>query len=216
MKGRRPGFAGKAVVLISGGVDSCVALRLALLKNLGVTALTFDYRKRSRGERISTLRIAKAERVPLERVRLDDITSIEDLAPIERKALGKRAPDGFIAAKNAVFYSHAAHLAMRIGARYIIGGHNASDLELFPDASPKFFDRLQSVLDLSAPRGVRPPKLYFPLRLRSKPEVVRLGVQIRAPLDLTWSCYRDLTAPCGRCAACESRQEAFKSAGFSK
>jgi 7-cyano-7-deazaguanine synthase len=206
----------KALVLLSGGLDSCVALWWARAQGWEVEALSIDFFKRGRRERRAAREVARAAQVRLLTMRLPQVREGVDLIGEERRNLGGRAPDGFIPARNLAYYGLAAHIALRRGARRIVGGHTAEDGKTFPDASDRFFRQLAKLLASSAPpsRGAVLP--VMPLIARTKPEVIRLGMRLGAPIHLTWSCYRDRAQPCATCAACRGRDEAFKSAGLSK
>lgn len=205
-----------AIVLLSGGVDSAVALWWAKARGWSVRTLTFDYFGRPRREHAAIEALAARARVaPPERVDLPFLKEVDDLreAGLQNPAL-EASPEGYIPARNLIFYSLAAYHAELAGTRYLVGGHNGVDPEAFPDASPRFFEDLNRLLG----RGlwsarITPVEVVVPLRGMSKADVVRMGLSMDVPFDVTWSCYWDREVPCGRCLSCRERQEAFAEAG---
>jgi 7-cyano-7-deazaguanine synthase len=172
----------RALVLLSGGIDSAVALWWAR-DRYAVTALSFDGARRPRGEVRACRAIAKRARVPYVRV---------DLPFLEPQA------DGYVPGRNLVYHAAAISIAERRGAKAVVAGHNKSDAKWFADARPGFFRRLLTLAD-----GV---KIVRPFAAMSDAQVARLGYKLGAPLELTWSCYRDGAAPCRRCPACRDRR----------
>src|SRR2546427_2349583 len=207
----------KAIVLLSGGIDSAVFLWCASAKGWGVRPLTFHYFRRPPQEVVATCALLEASNTAgLREIDLPFLREVDDLkaAGIENKDL-LASPEGYIPARNMVFYSLAAYEAEPLGARWVIGGHNGSDPEAFPDASPKFFNFFNSMYRLglwSYPKT--PVQILLPLSGKSKVDVVRLGLDLGVPLELTWSCYWDREKHCGICASCRERREAFAALGL--
>ena len=172
----------RALVLLSGGIDSAVALWWAR-DRYAVTALSFEGARRPRGEARACQAVARRARVPHLRV---------DLPFLEARS------DGYVPGRNLVYHSAAISIAERRGARAVVAGHNKSDAKHFADARPAFFRRLLSLAD-----GVR---IVRPFASMTDGQVARLGVRLGVPLDITWSCYRDGPRPCGRCPACHDRR----------
>lgn len=194
----------RALVLVSGGIDSTVALWWAASRGYEPVALTFCYPGRPRGEvRAAREIVAASAAVSTHDVDMGFIREAQDL-DADRFA---GAPQGYVPFRNALFYAAASHHAQALDCCIIVGGHNREDAEMFPDASASFFEDLQGVLDRGAWRGgdVVPPKLVMPLLALDRDEVHALGAELGAPLASTWSCYEDGDAPCGACPACARR-----------
>jgi len=207
-------FMPKAIVLVSGGIDSTVALWWVMRKGWVPIPLTFDYFARAKAEKSATRRVLKEAGISrLIEVPLAAVKEVYDLAREGRvpRTL-KDAPEEYIPARNMIFYSIAAYYAEVFGAEFIVGGHNRGDPEEFPDSSPSFFRRMNDSLRLGLwSYRQRPVRILTPLREKTKPEVVRLGLRLGAPLGLTWSCRFDGKKPCGKCSSCAERDQALSS-----
>lgn len=206
----------KAIVLISGGIDSAVSLWWAKRQGWDVRPLTFHYFRRPKQEVVATRRLLELGGVPrLLEIELPFLREVDDLKGdgLENPIL-LESPEGYIPARNMVFYALAAYEAERQGARWVLGGHNGSDPEAFPDASPKFFNFFNSLYRIglwSYPKT--PAQILLPLSGKSKVDVVRLGLDLGVPFEHTWSCYFDGDLHCGTCVSCRERREAFASLG---
>ncbi len=207
----------RAIVLLSGGVDSAVALWWAKKQAWDVRPLTFDYFGRPKREHAAIEALVKRACVgPIRYVGLPFLKEVDDLrdAGVENPVL-RDSPEGYIPARNLIFYGLAAYYAELDGTRYLVGGHNGIDPESFPDASPKFFNFLNSVLHLSLWSYDRSPvQVIVPLSGKSKEDVLRLGRDLGVPFELTWSCYWDRDVHCGTCVSCQERREAFAAIGM--
>lgn len=207
----------RALVLLSGGVDSAVALWWAQDRGWDVGPLTFDYYGRPKRERTAIEALVKRAKVgPVRTVDLPFLREVDDLRPsgFQNPALNE-SPEGYIPARNLIFYSLGAYYAELDGVRYLVGGHNGTDPESFPDASPKFFDHLNRLLGMSLWSYARAPvEVVIPLSGKSKEEVLRLGQRLGVPFELTWSCYWDQDVHCGTCVSCRERREAFDAIGM--
>lgn len=180
----------KAIVLVSGGIDSAVALAWAK-ERYQVTALSFDVAGRPRGEARACGAIVKQARVPLMRIR----------TPFLRPR-----PSGYAPARNLVFHAIALSIAEDRGAEAVVAGHNLSDAAAFEDAQLSYFRRVESL-----GRGVR---IVLPFARYTDADVISLGVRLGVPIRRTWSCYEDHARPCRRCSACRGRIESFRLSGM--
>lgn len=204
----------RSVVLLSGGLDSAVALFWALKKGYDVQSLTFDYFLRSRKEIQACKKIARFASVDNIVIRLEFLKEIEDSKKETLNPLLRNAPSAYIPSRNIIFYGIAASVAEIMDAKYIVGGHNKNDVESFPDSSQEFFDRFNEAASVGRLSGHRTGKVILPLARMDKSEVVKLGNRLRVPFEMTWSCYTSNREPCGRCHSCLLRRKAFSEAGI--
>lgn len=190
----------KAVVLLSGGVDSTVALAHVIKSGHTVQAVSFNYGQTHARELDSATRIADHYGVGH---RVIDLTGVLDVrsaltgnGPIPKTHA--EAPDStFVAGRNLVMLSIAIARAQDIGASAAVIGSNATDAAGYPDCRAEFISSLDE-----ASRGSYGVSVWAPLLKMTKSDVRAYGHQLGAPLDLAWSCYRGGTVPCGRCGAC--------------
>lgn len=171
------------LVLLSGGIDSAVALWWARTR-YRVRTLSFDIASRPRGEVRACDALVRSAEVSHVRVPLPFL---------------QYRRNGYIPARNLVFHSVALSLAEEFGASVVVAGHTLSDARHFKDARADFFRRFQRLAN-----GIR---IVLPFARMTDRDVVRLGRRLGVPLDLTWSCYRDGARPCRHCEACRDRSE---------
>jgi 7-cyano-7-deazaguanine synthase len=214
-----------AVVVLSGGLDSTICLALAAgegeRKSDGLVALTFDYGQRH-GVEVERARLV-ADRYGAEwlRVELDAsqwggsaLTDASVAVPVD----GVDAdviPVTYVPARNLIFLAVAMGVAEARDADAVYLGVNALDYSGYPDCRPEFIDSFRKTAALALKRGVegRPVEIRTPLIDRTKADIVRLGIEVGAPLELTWSCYLGGDTPCGECDACRLRAKGFAEAG---
>src|SRR5947208_2400810 len=165
------------------------------------------------GARLAT---SQAETAPIRHVDLPFLKEVDDLRKegFENRIL-LDSPEGYIPGRNLIFYGLAGYYAELDAARYLVGGHNGVDPESFPDSSPKFFNFLNSMFHLSLwSYDKAPVQILVPLSGKSKEEVVRMGLEMNVPFDVTWSCYWDRAVHCGTCISCRERRDAFANVGI--
>jgi 7-cyano-7-deazaguanine synthase len=212
----------RAVVLLSGGLDSTVCMAVAN-RDAGVAplALSVDYGQRHRGELERAARVAAAYGAEHLVVSVDmsgwggsalTDDSIEVPGPDDASAA---IPVTYVPARNLVLLSLAAAVAEARGAPAVYLGVNAIDYSGYPDCRPEFVDAFVAAAALGLRRGVEgdPLAVRAPLVHLGKADIVRLGMELGAPLHLTWSCYRGGDRPCGACDACALRARGFAEAG---
>jgi 7-cyano-7-deazaguanine synthase len=206
-----------AVVLLSGGLDSAVALYWARGQGFRLHALEIEYHRRPPRERACSEALARATDAERLVVHLPFLREAEDQPADRRPAALSGAPRGYLPARNLVFYSIAAHCAESLGASIIVGGHNRPDGERFPDARRGFFDALERLFaDGLWSARERPLRVALPLAAMDKTAALRLGLDLGVPFAQTWSCYEDdAERPCGRCPSCVERARAFEAVGLS-
>jgi len=206
----------RAIVLLSGGIDSAVTLWWAKARGWDLRPLTFDYFGRPKREHGAIT--ALTQEVGIENARHVELPFLKEVDDLRAQGIDNRllldSPEGYIPGRNLIFYALAGYYAELDAVRYIVGGHNGIDPESFPDASPKFFNFLNSVFHLSLwSYDKSPVQILVPLSGKSKEEVVRLGLEMRVPFDVTWSCYWDRDVHCGTCESCKERRAAFADVG---
>lgn len=204
----------RALVLLSGGLDSATALFWARTQGWDVEALTFDYDARPGPERAATEALVATLGVPLHTVEAPWMQEIEaGQHPLLDNPALAGAPEGYIPARNAILYAIGAYHAELRGARVLVGGHNSADPETFPDAAAGYFATLGALLEKGLASGGS-LEIVQPLLGLDKVGVVRLALELEVPLDLSWSCYDAGPERCGRCPSCVERAEAFGVVGM--
>ena len=210
------------LVVLSGGLDSTVCMALAAEESGSVPqALTFDYGQRHRTELDRAAGVAGHYRAEHLVVRLDTsawggsaLTDPSIEVPVAGSTDG--IPATYVPARNSIFLAVALGVAEARGLDAVWIGVNAIDYSGYPDCRPEFIDAFRGVAATGQKRGVEgdPIALRTPLIDRTKEEIVRLGVDLGAPLHLTWSCYRGGERPCRACDACVLRARGFAAAGI--
>ena len=213
----------KAVVLVSGGLDSATVLALAREQNLSCYALTFDYGQRHRIELDAAHHVAKRLGAVEHRTVRLDIGWMGGSALTDRdipvpEAPSKGIPMTYVPARNTVFLATALGWAEVLGAQGIYIGANAVDYSGYPDCRPEFIQAFEKLANLATRAGVegKPFQIHAPLMLMSKAEIIRTGARLGVDYALTVSCYNpDLDGlACGSCDACRLRIQGFAEAGI--
>lgn len=214
------GSAEKAVVLLSGGLDSSTALAWASReKHWECHTVAFDYGQRHRVELQAAENVARAMEVESHRVIAVDLASIGGSALTENidvpkdRSSGDAIPITYVPARNMIFLSLAAALAETIGAEKIVIGANIVDYSGYPDCRPEFLDTFARAATLGTKRGSEgsPFEIVAPLLTMNKSEIIALGMKLGLDYGLTRSCYDPLPdgSPCGHCDSCLFRREGF-------
>ncbi|MFU8877915.1 MAG: 7-cyano-7-deazaguanine synthase QueC, partial [Wenzhouxiangellaceae bacterium] len=211
----------RAVVLLSGGLDSATVLAVARDSGLECHTLALDYGQRHRAELIAAERIATALQARTHRVVAVDLTSIGGSALTDNievpDAGGQGIPITYVPARNTVLLAIALGLAETLEAGRIFIGVNAVDYSGYPDCRPAFiaaFEDLANVATKMTTEGQR-IAIDTPLIHLSKAEIIQLGTRLDLDYGMTVSCYRadpDGRA-CGRCDSCALRRQGFEQAG---
>lgn len=194
----------RAVVLLSGGIDSAVALAATIRDGFAVTALLVDYHQRNAAQELARATMqAGLQRAPIAR------------CDILRFDLSQRGGSGvsphYVPGRNGVLIALAFSLAESIDATRVVVGATAEDLAGFPDCRPAYFTKWAELASLGMAKA---PAIVTPLAAMSKGDVIRLGLELGVDLAKTWSCYADASAPCGTCGACVARARGFADAGI--
>jgi len=213
----------KAVVLLSGGLDSAVALYLAKSEGYAVHAISFDYGQRHNRELDAAKAIADKAGVEDHQVvtlKLDNWggSSLTDKnMDIENGDVTREdIPVTYVPARNMVFLSVAASLAEAIQAQNIFIGVSEVDYSGYVDCRQEFIDSMEKAINMGTVMGAennQPIKIHAPFINKTKAEEIRLGNELGVDFGLTWSCYRGDEKPCGTCDSCLLRSKAFAEAG---
>ena len=201
----------KAIVLLSGGLDSATVLYYAKAKGYKCQALIFDYGQRHRREVRSAVAVAKRAAVEYRVVRISlpwkgsALLDKKIKVPVKRKFTG--IPTTYVPARNIIFLSFALSYAETIGAKAIFIGANAIDFSGYPDCRPQFFKAFQKVIQTGT--KAKRIKIEVPLLRMTKAQIVNLAMKLKVPVELTWSCYQGGAKPCGVCDACRLREKGF-------
>lgn len=209
----------KAVVLLSGGLDSTTTLYVARHQGYNVTALIFDYGQRHQKEIQHAKRIAQHGGCSYKIVKISlpwkgsALLDKKIAVPTHRmlRAGEKKIPLTYVPSRNIIFLSLAASFAEAIGAKNIFIGANAIDYSGYPDCRPKFVRAFQNVLAHGTKAGAEGKhiKIHAPLIHKTKAEIISLGRKLKVPYHLTWSCYQGTKKPCGVCDSCVLRKRGF-------
>jgi len=210
----------KAVVLVSGGLDSATALAIALDRGFDCHALSVDYGQRHESELIAARRVTAALGVPLLILPLD-LRAIGGSALTDDIDVPEEATEGipvtYVPARNTVMLSLALGYAEVLGADDIFIGVNAVDYSGYPDCRPEFIAAFQSMARLATKAGVEGARttIHAPLIDLAKADIIRRGTELGVDYSLTVSCYQaDAEGrACGRCDSCRIRREGFAAAG---
>jgi 7-cyano-7-deazaguanine synthase len=212
------------VVLLSGGLDSSVVLGVALDEGFQVHALTLEYGQRHHRELEAARAVARHYGVDHQVAKVDlstfggsALTDTSEAVPSDTPpgAIGSGIPPTYVPARNTVFLSMAMAWAEALDAEAVFIGANAVDYSGYPDCRPEYIEAMQRVVELGTRRGVegRPIRIIAPILHDSKAAIVRRGLDLGVPLDLTWSCYQGRFRACGRCDSCQLRLRGFEEAG---
>jgi len=216
----------KAVVLLSGGLDSATVLAIAKSEGFNVHALSFDYGQRHRIELNSAKRLVQRLGAQHSVISFDlrqfggSALTSESAVPKDRDAreMSTGIPITYVPARNTIFLSFALGLAEVIGATDIFLGVNALDYSGYPDCRPEFIATFQSLANLATKAGVEGQRftLHAPLIQMTKAQIIAKGAELGVDYGLTTSCYDPAPdgAACGRCDSCQLRRKGFAEAGI--
>jgi len=210
----------RAIVSLSGGMDSCVCAALAA-KDYEACALHVSYGQRTEARELQAAR-AVAEVLGITRflhLKLDlfrtiggsALTDLSITVPDAPETVGAEIPVTYVPFRNAHFLSAAVSWAETIDARTIFIGAVEQDSSGYPDCRPAYYDAFRQLIRTGTRDG--DIEIATPLIHMRKSEIVALGIELHAPLDVTWSCYQGETTACGVCDSCVLRLRAFAEAG---
>jgi 7-cyano-7-deazaguanine synthase len=212
----------KAVVLLSGGLDSMVSAALAKEQGFGVLALTMNYNQRHLVELAAARRIAAhlgAERhvvLPID-LRAFGGSSLTDDIDVPKDGVGEGIPVTYVPARNTVFLSLALGWGEAAGARDLFVGVNALDYSGYPDCRPEFIAAFEALANLATKAGVEGDRftVHAPLQHMTKADIAREAARLGLDAGMSWSCYDpDEGRHCGLCDSCRLRHKGFVEAGL--
>ncbi|MCC3442560.1 MULTISPECIES: 7-cyano-7-deazaguanine synthase QueC [unclassified Microcoleus] len=216
----------KAVILLSGGLDSSTVLYQAKADGCECYAISFDYQQRHRRELESARAIALSAQVKVHQVVNFDLTQWGGSAltdnqielPIDRNLaeMSQNIPVTYVPARNTIFLSFALAYAETLGAQRIYIGVNALDYSGYPDCRLDYIQAMQEVFRLGTKQGREGEaiKIFTPLIELKKTEIIQLGNKLGVPWTQTWSCYSGGESACGVCDSCRLRLAAFDELGL--
>jgi len=214
----------KAVVLLSGGLDSAVALYLAKSRGFDIIALSFDYGQRHSRELKAAKEIAKRAGVIQHQVVSLNMNSwggsslTDKSLDVENGDTNRTdIPVTYVPARNMIFLSVAASVAEANRVQDIFIGVSQVDYSGYVDCRQEFIDAMEKAVNLGTVMGAEenlPIKIHAPFANMTKAEEIKLGMELGVDFSLTWSCYRGGEKPCGTCDSCLLRAKAFKEAGY--
>lgn len=213
----------RAVVLLSGGLDSATSAAQAIADGYEVIALSFRYGQKHSRELTAAQRIAKhlgitehfIMDVNLSQWGGSSLTDANQAIPQTGVQTGE-IPSTYVPGRNTVFLAIALSLAEAKQAEAIYLGINAVDYSGYPDCRPEYLAAYQKLADLSSKVGIEghAPQLVAPLVLDTKVEIIQKAAKLGVPIAETWSCYQGGEHPCGLCDSCRIRDEALIKAGY--
>jgi len=208
----------RAVVLLSGGVDSTTTLAIAKAQGFACYALSFRYGQRHVIELEAAQRVAKAFGIEHKIVDIDlrafgGSALTDDISVPRDRPLDDTVPITYVPARNTIFLSFALAWAEVLGAQDIFIGVNALDYSGYPDCRPEYIAAFQRMADLATKAGVEGARfrVHTPLIELSKADIIRKGLELGVDYDLTFSCYDPSPegTPCGHCDSCRIREQGF-------
>jgi 7-cyano-7-deazaguanine synthase len=217
----------RAVILLSGGIDSSTTLAIAIAEGYEAYALSFNYGQRHQVETEAARRVANSLGAKKHRIAKIDLRVFggsaltDDIGVPKKRAeteIANRIPVTYVPARNTIFLSYALACSEVISAHDIFIGVNAIDYSGYPDCRPEFIEAFENLANLGTKAGVegRPFQIHTPLIKLSKAEIIRKAVDLGVDLSLTHSCY-DPTSDglaCGECDSCLLRLKGFREAGL--
>ncbi len=216
----------KAVVLLSGGLDSAVTLYFAKKQGYECYCLIFDYGQRHNKEISAAKKIARISGSNFEIVKislpwkgsslLDKDLKIPQVTRSPGHQVTGQIPNTYVPARNIIFLSFALSFAEAISARAIFIGAHSEDYSGYPDCRPEFYRAFSKAAKTGTKTGVEgsPIKIVAPLISKNKAQIIKAGTNLGVPFEFTWSCYNGGRAPCGGCDSCYYRAKGFKNLGI--
>lgn len=205
----------KAIVLLSGGLDSATTLYIARRAGYKIWCLIFDYNQRHNKEVRYAKHLARKTGCPYRVVKFKlpwgGSSLLDRRKPLPQRGRFKGIPSTYVPARNTIFIAFAISWAEALGAEVIYLGANTIDFSGYPDCRPDYFKRYQRLIDVATKtKGIR---IEAPLVNKTKAEIIKTGVSLGVPYRWTWSCYKGSRRPCRKCDSCRLREKGFREAG---
>ncbi|GHT40208.1 7-cyano-7-deazaguanine synthase [Endomicrobiia bacterium] len=203
----------KAVVLLSGGLDSTTVLYYALSKGYKCSCLLFDYNQKHSKELKYAVKIAKSVNVKYSIIKIglswsnDALTNKDKPIPIH-KVLPNNIPPTYVPGRNTLFLSYALSFAQSVNVRAIFIGVNAVDFSNYPDCTAEFIKAYNNVLKVLKTKII----VKTPLLKLNKAQIIKLGTKLNVTYKNTWTCYNGYKKPCMECDSCKLRAKGFEEA----
>ncbi|MCJ7812191.1 7-cyano-7-deazaguanine synthase QueC [bacterium] len=220
-------MAKKAVVLLSGGIDSTTTLHIAHAEGYGIYALSFRYGQRNQFEIDAACHILRSLAIKDHLILTIDLSVIgcsalttEIPVPKERSELeiSQNIPFTYVPARNTIFLSFALAWAESLSSSDIFIGVNVIDYSGYPDCRPQFIEAFEKMANLATRTGVegRPIHIHTPLIQMTKAQIIQKGIELGVDFSMTQSCYDPSSdgKACGKCDSCFLRKKGFKEAGI--
>lgn len=203
----------RALVLLSGGIDSAIALYLTKQECDEVYTMNMIYTQTHDSEAEASSKLATEAQVN-EHLSIY-LPFFKDLEDRYHPQPSNTISQAYLPARNIVFYGIAVAYAEALAAAKVVFGSNADDAKELPDATPDFIRLMNELVRIGTRAGTegRPIEIVNPLLEFSKADVLRLAIKMKVPLQLTWSCYENGKTPCGKCRGCLTRTAAFRAVG---
>jgi 7-cyano-7-deazaguanine synthase len=204
----------RALVLLSGGIDSATALYLAKKDYYEIYTMNMVYTQTYDSEAEASRKLATEAHVK-EHLSIY-LPFFKDIENRYHPQPSITISPAYLPARNIIFYGIAAAYAETLGTSKIVFGSNADDARELPDARPSFVRLMNALVRVGTRAGTegRSTEIVNPLLELSKTDVLKLAIKLRVPLQLTWSCYENTKTPCGKCRGCRMRSEAFATVGM--
>jgi len=214
----------KAVILVSGGLDSATVMAIAQEEGYEIYPLSFDYGQRHNLELQAVQKLVerykltdrhKVLKLDFSGTNLSALTS--DIEVPKNRDIDETIPITYVPARNTIFLSYALGYAEVIGARSIFIGAHSIDYSCYPDCRPEYIDAFEKLANLATKAGVAGD--YFaikaPLLYMNKMQIIKTGLSLEVDYSITSSCYDPIDgSACGECDSCQIRLRAFKSLGL--
>ena len=222
MRRKAAGGRRKAVILVSGGMDSCVTAATAIADGYQPAFLHINYGQRTESRELKAFnKIADYYQVEQKLVmNISHLSAIggscltdENIEVPDADLESDDIPISYVPFRNANILAAATSWAEVLGAKAIYVGAVEEDSSGYPDCRRSFFNAFEQTIDTGTKPGTQ-IKIITPLINLSKKEIVEKGIALNAPLHLTWSCYKNKDTPCGKCDSCALRKRGFELAGI--